>query len=182
MKIALAPRYRNLMIALFPTTLGLGTAVLWLYSLGWPLSIDEGGLTLRHHRRVHWYSIRKIAVSRSYLDGHVSEIRIHHEGGTNKIPVDRLQDGQDVVRIILAMFEHVNRARASQRRLQASPVRGLCAVDARIMPAKRQSGVADEHPYGNTENWAQELATLGKTLARQPEMIQKIANFARERT
>ena len=181
MKIALAPRYRNLMIALFPTTLGLGTAVLWLYSLGWPLSIDEGGLTLRNHRRVHWYSMRNIAVSRSYLDGHVSEICIHHEGGTSKIPVDRLQDGQDVVRIILAMFEHVNRARASQRRLQASPVRGLCAVDARIMTAKRQSGVADEHPYGNT--WAQELATLGKTLARRPEMIRKkIVNFARERT
>src|SRR5262249_51713423 len=48
MRVALASRYRTLMLVLFPVTLGLGTPVLWLRSLNWPLSIDEMGITLRH--------------------------------------------------------------------------------------------------------------------------------------
>jgi hypothetical protein len=43
-KVALASRYRNLMLVLFPATLGLGTAVLWLRSLSWPLGLDEAGI------------------------------------------------------------------------------------------------------------------------------------------
>src|SRR5215813_13049224 len=38
MRVALASRYRTLMLVLFPVTLGLGTAVLWLRSLNLPLS------------------------------------------------------------------------------------------------------------------------------------------------
>ena len=94
MKVALASRYRNLMLALFPATLGLGTAVLWLRSLSWPLSIDEAGIMLRHRRRVEWASIRKIGLSRSYLDGRVAQVRIHHSGGICKIPMHGLEDGQ----------------------------------------------------------------------------------------
>src|SRR5947209_6580488 len=111
MKVALASRYRNWMLALFPTTLGLGTALLWLRSLSWPLSIDEAGLTLRHRGRVGWGSIRKIGLSRSYLDGRVSEIRIHHAGGICRVPMHGLQDGQLVARTIVAMFEQAKRAR-----------------------------------------------------------------------
>ena len=116
MKVALASRYRNLMLALFPATLGLGTAVLWLRSLSWPLSIDEAGIMLRHRRRVEWASIRKIGLSRSYLDGRVAQVRIHHAGGICKIPMHSLEDGQLVARTILAMFEQVKRARVSQDR------------------------------------------------------------------
>src|SRR6516164_4175653 len=112
MKVALASRYRSLMLILFPVTLGLGTAVLWLRSLNWPLSIDEMGVTLRHRRRIEWNSIRKIGLSRSYLDGRVSQIRIHHAGGVCKIPVHDLEDGQLVARTILAMFEQFERAGA----------------------------------------------------------------------
>jgi hypothetical protein len=105
MKVALASRYRSLMVALFPVTLGLGTAVLWLRSLNWPLSIDETGITLRHRGRIEWYSIRKIDLLCSYLDGRVSQMRIHHAGGVCKIPVRGLEDGQQVARTIIAMFE-----------------------------------------------------------------------------
>jgi hypothetical protein len=114
MKVALAPYYRNWMMALFPTTLGLGTALLWLCTLNCPQSIDETGVTLRYGRRVGWCSIRKIGVSRSYFDGHVSQVRIYYDGGASKIPVARLQDGQDVVRIILAAFALVTQARMRQ--------------------------------------------------------------------
>jgi hypothetical protein len=64
MKVALAPRYRTWMFVLFPSTLGLGSAALWLHSLNWPLELDEAGLTLRNHRQVSWAAIRKIGVSR----------------------------------------------------------------------------------------------------------------------
>jgi hypothetical protein len=112
MKVALAPRYRTWMFVLFPSTLGLGSAALWLHSMNWPLEFDEAGLTLRNHRHVNWASIRKIGVSRSYRDGHVCQIRIHYGDGVSKIPVHALQDGQTVVRAILTMFANADRARA----------------------------------------------------------------------
>jgi hypothetical protein len=115
MKIALAPRYRTWMVLLLPSTLGLGSAVLWLRSLHWPVDIDPTGLTLRSHRRVAWSSIRRIGVSRSYLDGHISEMRIHHHGGVSKIPIGALEDGERVARIILAMFARIDGAHARHR-------------------------------------------------------------------
>jgi hypothetical protein len=117
MKVALAPQYRMWMFALFPATLGIGTAALWLRSLSWPLRVDATGLTLRHHRRVNWQSITKIGVSRSYLDGHVAQLRIHHHGGVNRIPVHGLQDGEKVARTILTMFELAHRPRARKRNM-----------------------------------------------------------------
>jgi hypothetical protein len=112
MKVALAHRYRTWMLVLFPSTLGLGSAALWLHSMNWPLELDEAGLTFRNHRHVNWASIRKIGVSRSYRDGHVCQIRIHYGDGVSKIPVHALQDGQTVVRAILTMFARTDRARA----------------------------------------------------------------------
>src|ERR1700676_4004450 len=109
MKVALAPRYRSLMWALLPSTLGLGTAVLWMRNLNWPLRVDADGITLRCYHKLSWASIHKICVSRSYLDGHASVIRIHHRGGVSRIPVGRLQDGQNVVRTILTMFAQAER-------------------------------------------------------------------------
>lgn len=104
MKVALAPRYRMWMLVLFPTTLGLGTVILWLRSLSWPLNVDESGLTFRHRRRVQWNSVKRICVSRSYLDGHVSTVRIDYDGGAKIFPVDSLKDGQTVVRDILRTY------------------------------------------------------------------------------
>ena len=112
MKVALAPRYRTWMFVLFPSTLGLGSAALWLHSMNWPLELDEAGLTLRNHRQVSWAAVRKIGVSRNYRDGHVSQIRIHYGDGVSKIPVHALQDGQAVVRTILSMFANAERTRA----------------------------------------------------------------------
>ena len=89
---------------------GLGTAALWLRSLNRPLSVDADGLTLRYHRRLPWSSIKKIGISRSYLDGHVSEMRIHHRGGVSKIKVRELRDGEKVVGMVLTMFKLTRRA------------------------------------------------------------------------
>jgi hypothetical protein len=60
-------------------------------------------------------------VSRSYVDGHISEMRIHHDGGVSKIPIDALEDGDRVARIILAMFARMDRARTRNRRLANAP-------------------------------------------------------------
>ena len=112
MKVALAHRYRTWMFVLLPSTLGLGSAALWLRSMNWPMEFDDAGLTLRNHRQVSWSAIRKIGVSRSYRDGHVSQIRIHYGDGISKIPVHALKDGQRVVRTILTMFANAERTRA----------------------------------------------------------------------
>lgn len=153
------------MLALLPTTFGLGTAVMWLMSLKWPLSVDEDGLTLRGHQRVDWCSIKRIRVSRSYVDGHVSHICIYHESGTSEIRLGRLQHGQDVARIILAMFARENQLRAQQRVTHAG-------ADTRRQASQRRPGKAD--------TWTQELAMLGKTLAAYPEGIRDGVKFAKE--
>ena len=116
MKISLARNYRTWMFALLPSTLGLGSALLWLHSMYWPLEIDEAGITLRNYRRVGWHSIRRIGVSRSYLDGHVSAIRIHYDRGVSKKPIRALADGDRVARVILGMFALTNRNRAADAR------------------------------------------------------------------
>jgi hypothetical protein len=103
------------MPALLPATLGVGTAALWLRSLGWPLRIDATGVTLRHHRRVDWHSITRIGVSRSYVDGHVAQLRIHHDGVVNKIPLHDLLEGEKVARAIINMFERAHPPRARKR-------------------------------------------------------------------
>jgi hypothetical protein len=160
MKVALAPSYRTWMLALIPTTLGVGTAALWLRSLKWPLRIDAAGLTLRYHGWVDWRSVRKIGVSRSYLDGHVSQIRIHHEGGgVSKISVQGLQDGQKVVRTILAMFEQAHRLRALERNVEAAARAVDAGRDSQTMPARRHFAPAAESRQGN-ERLKQEFAGL----------------------
>jgi hypothetical protein len=121
MKIALAARYRAWMLVLLPSTLGLGSAALWLRGMHWPVNIDLAGLTLRDRRQVGWRSIHRIGVSRSYVDGHISEMRIHHDGGVSKIPIDALEDGDRVARVILAMFARTDRARTRNRRLAKAP-------------------------------------------------------------
>ena len=182
MKVELAPNYRNWMLVLLPATLGLGTAAMWLMSLGWPQSIDEEGLTLRDRRRVDWGSIRKIRVSRSYLDDHVSHIRIHHASGVAKIRIDRLQHGQDVARIVLAMFEHANQVRSAQRRRQENALGRDASVHrtGRTAPAGQQAMTMGEASLGQVDTWARELAMLGKTLASYPEKISDSVKFASE--
>jgi hypothetical protein len=140
MKVALASQYRMWMFALFPTTLGVGTAALWLRSLSWPLRIDAAGLTLRHRRRVDWQSVRKIGVSRSYLDGHVGEMRIHHDRGICKIPLQGLKDGEEVAETILSMFKQVDRARVHKQNFAAAggPNRGQCRPNGPAWAAKSQ--------------------------------------------
>src|SRR5580698_6927275 len=152
MKVALAPRYRTWMFVLFPSTLGLGSAALWLHSLNWPLELDEAGLTLRNHRQVSWAAIRKIGVSRSYRDGHVCQIRIHYGDGVSKIPVHALQDGQTVVRAILTMFARTDRARARQegRRVPNSPQRDK--TDSRICGAAHSFGTFAGETSQSTED------------------------------
>ena len=115
MKVELAPRYRFLMLALAPTTFGLGTGFLWLRSSHWPLDVDEQGLTLRNRHRWDWRSIRKIGVSCSCLDGHFSRIRIHHDGGrVITIPTNGLRDGQKVAKTVLASFKRTRRAKGRE--------------------------------------------------------------------
>jgi hypothetical protein len=122
MRIALASHYRIWMLALFPITLGFGSAALWLRSCNWPLSIDDAGIILRRHRRVGWHSIKRIGTSRSYLDGRISEIRIYYDGGVSRVPVRALQNGQNVVSIILAMFARSNELQRGHDRVTLSPI------------------------------------------------------------
>jgi hypothetical protein len=125
------------MLLLLPTTAGLGTVALWLRSMNWPLRIDEDGVVLRHHGRVDWHSVTKLGLSRSYLDGNCSQIRIYYGRGTSKIPVDALEDGQAVVRAIVTFFERAHApdisvdstheiAGAASPRALCSPGRSLC--------------------------------------------------------
>lgn len=112
MKVMLAPSYRAWMLALFPATLGVGTAALWWHSLNWPLRVDADGVTLRRHRKLPWSTITRIGVSRSYLDGHMCEMRIHHHGGSvAKIPVRGLRDGEKVAGAILTLFKRTRGTR-----------------------------------------------------------------------
>jgi len=111
MKVALAPEYRFWMIALLPTTFGVGTAALWARSLSWPLKVEEDGLTLRYRRKVPWNAIKKINVWRDYVDGHISRIVIYHSRGTSKFPVRGLEDGDIVVKTILASYKQARQRR-----------------------------------------------------------------------
>jgi hypothetical protein len=107
MKVALAAGYRNWMFALLPTTLGIGTAVLWARSLRWPRKVDANGLTLGDRRKVPWRSIDRIGVWRDYCGGDVSRIDIHHDGGVDRVPVRSLRDGQMIASTILAHFKEM---------------------------------------------------------------------------
>jgi hypothetical protein len=151
MKVALAPRYRSWMLILFPATLGLGTAALWFHCRNWPLNIDEGGVRLRSHRHVAWNSIRKISVSRSYLDGHVSHVRIHHTGGISRVPVDGLDDGQQVVRTILGFFAKISGAPSPDEHLEGQPVQSLPECDRRTLVPRRGRALEVEYSQRNAD-------------------------------
>jgi hypothetical protein len=136
--MSLSIRYR----ALLPT-LDLGRTALWERSLNCQLRLDEDGLTLRHNRKVPWNSICKIGVSRNYLDGHVSEVRIHHSGGINKISIRGLRDSETVVRDMLTIFERTRRSRAVTDRPIMDPSPNINSV------AGANHSVADMSELGN---------------------------------
>jgi hypothetical protein len=119
------------MLLLLPMTAGLGTVALWLRSMNWPLRIDVEGIVLRHHGRVDWHSVTKLGLSRSYIDGHCSQIRIHYGRGTSKIPVDALEDGQAVVSAIVTFFEqahaHDISGDSAHEMADATSARALCS-------------------------------------------------------
>lgn len=157
MKVALSFRYRTWMLALLPMTLGLGTAALWIRSLNWPLSLNESGITLRRRCRVEWRSIRKIRVSRSYLDGHASQICIHHNRGVSNIPVKNLRHGQLVVRTILDMFEASREAPLVEYHSRARPTSRLAAGPIlQMRSAGTNLALAGEFPQQSAERRAEE--------------------------
>jgi hypothetical protein len=112
MKVALAPGWRNRMLALVPAGLGVGTSTLWARSLRWPRNVDADGLTLGY-RKVASQSVERIVVWRSYRDGHVSRLDIHHHGSVDKLSVRALRDRETIAGTILARFKEVRRARRS---------------------------------------------------------------------
>jgi hypothetical protein len=170
MKVALASRYRIWMCVLFPMTAGLGTIALWLLSLKWPLRIDERGVTFRCHRRVDWRSITKIGLSRSYLDGHCSQIRLHHDGGTSKIPVDALQDGQAVVQFMLAMFDVAHRRAFGSSVGADPPVREPSSGRGQhSMWARAQLPLQPESEQRTTHTLSHEFEMLRDALQRRSE-------------
>jgi hypothetical protein len=105
MKVALASSSWAGMLALFPPTLGVGTAALWSRGLEWPLRVDADGMTSRRHRKVPWGVISRIGASRSYLDGYVCGIRFHHHGSVANISVRGLRDGEQIAGAILTMIK-----------------------------------------------------------------------------
>jgi hypothetical protein len=111
MKVCLAPRYRLWMWLLLPTTLGMGTALLWMFSLGWPRAIGTETLTLRGWRRIRWGEITAIKLRCDYMDGRITRIDVHHPRGRSRIAVNALLNGQVVATIILASFKRARRAR-----------------------------------------------------------------------
>ncbi len=127
MRVGLAPLYRLWMWLLLPTTLGVGTAVLWLRSLTWPHSIDTEALVLRSRRKVPWGAIRAISVQRHYGDDRASRIDISYRGGRCKFPVRALQDGDGVVAAILAMFKQTRRTRTGNS--SVAPETGASGYD-----------------------------------------------------
>jgi hypothetical protein len=114
MKVILARDYWRGLLRL-SAKLDVSDAIIWLRRSKWPLEINETGLTLRNRRRISWRSIRKIGVSRSYLDGHISQIRIHYKGEISRVPIEAIQDGDKIARVILAMFAALERARDRAR-------------------------------------------------------------------
>jgi hypothetical protein len=102
--------------------------------------------------------------------------------------VHDLDDGQLVARTILAMFEQVKRARASQHPARTEPMLGRENVDERrAMPARRQSVAVGYHPQLNVPRedvdlWVHELTALRETLARRSEKIQSPCQRHEERT
>jgi hypothetical protein len=148
MKVALAPSYRTWLFALLPKTLGVGTAGLWLRSMDWLLRVDTDGLTLRYHRRVPWSSIKRIGISRSYLDGHVREVRIHHRGGVSKVPLGQLRDGEEVAGLILSMFKRTCEARTGGNMKIPEPTRARFVARDRL--GSEDAPVARHRPARNT--------------------------------
>jgi hypothetical protein len=134
MKVSLTPQYRILMVALLPTTLGIGTVALWLRSLNWPCHVDEEGVTLRYRRRVPWSLINKVGTWRDYRDGHLSRIDIHHRGRVSRIPIHALQDGEEVARAILDSFKLARRRHtmAASARGRANPFEWPTPLQGRL--------------------------------------------------
>jgi hypothetical protein len=120
MKVCLAPRYRHWMWILLPTTLGVGTALLWMLSLGWPRAIETETLTLRGRRKIRWGEIIAIKLRCDYTDGRVTRIDVHHPRGRSRIAVNALLNGQDVATIILGSFKRARRARSARLALPTS--------------------------------------------------------------
>ena len=160
MKVVLARSYRMWMLVLFPATAGLGTVALWLRSMNWPLRIDEQGVVLRHHGRVNWHSVTKLGLSRSYVDGRCSQIRIHYGWGTSKVPVDALEDGQAVVRAIVTFFEQ-----AHCSGLRPDSVHKMTgAVGPRALCSPSRSVCASTLNRGSTGTRSREFGMLGDVL------------------
>jgi hypothetical protein len=135
MEVGLARQYRIWMWALLPATLGVGTAALWGRSLSWPRSVDSDALTLRSFRRVQWEAIRRVTVQRDYLGGQVSRIDIHYPGGSSRIPVRALRDGESVAAAILAKFKQTRRTRPHSSRLPMA-MRSEGSVEAAQNPSQ----------------------------------------------
>jgi len=111
MAVRLASRYRVFMWLLLPLTLGAGTLVLWLVSLGWPRSLDERALTLRSGKQIPWPSIDRIGVLKveSSSSTRTVHLKIYHTGGMCWIPVSCLDEGEHIANEIRRRHRQANR-------------------------------------------------------------------------
>jgi hypothetical protein len=115
MKVFLVKGYWKKLVTL-PTTVGAGTVIVWLRRSTWPRRVDQTGLVLRNHQRVAWGSVRKIGVARRYADDRITYLRIHHGRGVSHVPIDALENGENVAREILTMFAGLRKERSNEYR------------------------------------------------------------------
>ncbi len=108
--IQLSAGYRLWMWVLLPLTLGVGTLVLWVMSLGWPRSLDRTALTLRSGKKISWCSIVRIGVLKAegLSSSRTVRLKIYHTGGVCWVPVQFLDDGESVASEVRRLHSQAN--------------------------------------------------------------------------
>ena len=81
MDVRLAQQYRFWMWLLLPLTLGAGTLALWVYTMRWPLRLDDKGILLRNGLFVRWGDITRLGIVERQFEQEAIRLDLYFKGG-----------------------------------------------------------------------------------------------------
>lgn len=91
-------RFLFYFLIMIPTTLGIGSVILWVWRSSFVYKVDQNGILLRSGREIPWSDVQSLLTRKGAGEaaGTVSRLDLAYSGGRARIVSSWLENGEEV--------------------------------------------------------------------------------------
>ena len=95
-------RFLFYFLIMIPSTLGIGSVILWVWRSSFVYRVDQNGIQLRSGREIPWSDVQSLLTRKGAGEaaGTVSRLDLTHSGGRARIVSSWLENGEEVAEAV----------------------------------------------------------------------------------